>query len=241
MKKVIFLAICSGICVGLLTAQNVKDTSKAIDSGLLTSESKAVKSSKTTSGDTEIVETVVVDPGKKKQMSTGSVMNSGNKIGIKLGFNYILGQNPGLVQGYFVEIPFADFAAVQFDASQNIITSRSNDGTTNIYTEKRYVEINGLVKFYFGSISLGVGLVYDRFIGGNINTEYTPGGSTYSNVTISSSPDLLCAMITLGYLAEIKENIFVFPSLGVSYQLIPWAFPNQLLTFNLSLTLAFKM
>ncbi len=238
MKKAVLLAIA---CTGLLFSQKTKETGKIIDSGLLTAESGALKSSKTSSGDTEIVETVVVDPSKKKQLSTGSVMNSGNKIGMKLGFNYILGLNPGLVQGYYVEVPFADFAAVQFDASQNIITSLSNDGVTNTYTEKRYVEISGQTKFYLGSVSIGVGLVYDRFVGGSINTEYSPGGNTYSNVTISSSPDLLSAIISIGYLAEIKENIFVFPSLGVSYQLIPWSFPNQMLAFNLTLAIAFKM
>ncbi|MBI4977904.1 MAG: hypothetical protein HZC28_10490 [Spirochaetes bacterium] len=239
-----FAILIAVSAITMLYAQDknpVKKAAEAIDDPIIKEAAAAPVTKKTSTSDGETIETVVVAPTRKKQMTTSSIMKSGNRIGMKLGFDYVIGKNPGVVQAYGIEIPFADIAAVECLIGQNTVATTGTVPNTNLIARSslNYLSISGINKFYITSVSLGIGLAYDKFIGGYAEQEIITGGNMFTKSVIGSSPDLLFVLLSAGYLQEIKDNIFVQPQLVFSYQVLPWN--DRVMKLELSITLAFKM
>ncbi|MFC1504581.1 hypothetical protein ACFL6D_04115 [Spirochaetota bacterium] len=173
----------------------------------------------------------------EKKRSTYSLMNSGNKVGFNIGYNYVINSEHNMFTAFSVDIPFSRVSAVTFHIGfENIpissfsIDSDANAVITNLYGtninvpqgegELRYLTITGLFKAFFSSVWLGVGLSYHRFIDGYIQDDIpsTVFSFTYK---INDYSDSVYAVGTLGFLSEIRENVFLTPELRFMYRLPP--------------------
>jgi hypothetical protein len=174
-------------------------------------------------------------------------MNSGNKVGVNVGYNYPLSGDPGMYSALAVDLPFASKAAFTFNVGfeNTVIDKYENSDITNkasyIYMtvinkttnytvkrinvaegtgEVRYIVMSGLFKYFIKSLWMGGGLTYYRFLSGYIQ-EKIPDTVYYYTYKIDSYPHDLYAAFSMGYLSEIKENVFLMPEFRFSYCLPP--------------------
>jgi len=181
---------------------------------------------------------------KKLNRSATSLLNSGNKFGIKVGFNSTLNDYPTLVGTFNISIPFAKLFAIDASIGANTIVIDkyvdNNQGinvTSNGTGVLNFINIAGIFKWHIQSFWIGTGLSYSFFLGGYIEQAYSPtnldamlgqtSGATITGKgvllkqTISKYPNSLYALLSFGYLAEIKPNVFFAPEIQILYNLPP--------------------
>jgi len=174
-----------------------------------------------------------------KKRSSTSVLDSGNKVGVKIGFTYVLQSDPLLVYSAFFAAPFSQRLQAELQLSKNdrSITAYTLDSV--VYTgsgKKEYLVISGLVKLFIKSTWLGAGVSFNKFLRG----ELTHGtGNPYQKIIISDSDNELNALVSVGYMAEIRENVFLLPEFNVGAIVAP-SF-NSKIQFGLNLGLAFRL
>ncbi|MBN8217872.1 MAG: hypothetical protein J0L75_14610 [Spirochaetes bacterium] len=166
-----------------------------------------------------------------KKRSSTSVLESGTKIGAKLGFTYVFGENPTLQASAYADIPIARKFSVAleigpvtaFPTNWTSATLTNTLGTNIIYGygTMDYLMVTGTFKFFIESFWVAPGLSFYHFLRGSLVVPSTSALTSYKDdyYTIKNVPDDLYGVISLGYMAEIRENVFLMPELIGSLRL----------------------
>lgn len=197
--------------------------------------------SATSGGNNEIIETIVVNSGEKKEEKQETSLG-GVKMGASFSMSYIFGGGPYISPGFFIEIPFASIWAVNFQLAPKAfaITSYSN-ASTNISGEgeKSYLDIRSGAKIYmFDFLSIGFGFSYDLFMNGYV-IDGTSG--TYALKVDRSGQSFLHLYGTAGFIAELNDNVFILPEAKVLIALYPTSYLFQRYTVDLSFAMGFRL
>ncbi|OHD62635.1 MAG: hypothetical protein A2096_00370 [Spirochaetes bacterium GWF1_41_5] len=169
-----------------------------------------------------------------KKRSAYSVLNSGNKIGVQIGYNYVVNNSPNMVAAFLVDVPFAKIMSFSFLIGLETLgigsfVNDDTDGSASVIPgteiaqgdgELNYLTMNGVFKFFIKSVWIGAGLSYYRFLNGNIQAKI-PDTVYYLNYKIDNYRNDFYATVSIGYLAEIRENIFILPEIKFAYLLPP--------------------
>jgi hypothetical protein len=178
-------------------------------------------------------------------------MESITKFGIRPSFNYVFYSKPSLLTEYFLDIPFAKtFSGLLSVGLQKIVISKYSPTETNTYEgsgEINYLVFTGLMKLYLKSMYIGAGLKYFHFLNGNIRPKDmgTPDYKLYYIVDKDDINPDINVVAAWGYLAELRDNIFLTPEVMFVYCLPPWQRKivpgDNRMMINIGVGLSFKL
>lgn len=274
LKSLKLISLAAVLCGSMLFAQTgIRDTVEnsegdtVISDDELASDSVGLGLDGSSSGGAilEPVDVEEVDEIKNEYYSDFDARKSGNKFGVAFGVSWRLGGTPVMLQGYSLEVPFARIWSASFSVAQNTMAIDSYTDTENSIDissgsgSLEYLEVMMGARFYAkilkARIPIGFGFVYDKFLKGYIDvidaTESAStvansyGGTVYNSVKINSSDSLLSLYASIGYPAEIKENVYVLPEVKALFswgQMLPsWNSSSFGFTLHASIALGFKM
>lgn len=180
-----------------------------------------------------------------KKRAASSVLLSGTKLGVKIGYSYVFGENPSLVPSFFADLPISKYfsASMEIAPQSAIITNYTNAQLGALLQgsgKLDYLTITGQFRIFISSFWIAPGFSFHKFLTGSINVIIPSDNTRFYNYPINDAKDELYGLLSFGYMAEIKENIFVMPEIYAGYKLDFTTVPSRII-LNVSLGLAFKL
>ncbi len=180
-----------------------------------------------------------------KKRAASSVLLSGTKLGVKIGFGYVFNEQPALVPSFFADLPISKYFSASMELgpqSANITNYTNSQLSTNITGTGKidYLAVTGTFRIFIKSFWIAPGFSFHVPISGSINAVIPGENTRFHNYPINDAQGALYGLLSFGYMAEIKENIFVMPEVYGGYKLDFTTFPSRIM-LNVNLGLAFKL
>jgi hypothetical protein len=187
-----------------------------------------------------------------KKRSSSSVLESGTKIGAKLGFTYVFGESPTLQASAFADIPLAKKFSVALEIgpaqayptnwTSATLTNALGTNTINGHGSMDYLVVTGTFRFFIESFWIAPGLSFYHFLKGSLVAPQSLGISYKDDFfTIKNVPDDLYGVVSLGYMAEIRENVFLMPEIYGALRLTQLSTAPVRVIINVNFGLGFRL
>ncbi|HMB00968.1 MAG TPA: hypothetical protein VKS21_08270 [Spirochaetota bacterium] len=193
---------------------------------------------------------------KLKKRSHENLFDTGNKIGYKMSYQYVFQGQPGMNFTFFVDIPFHERWSVCIEGGPSFARITSfKDRLGNKYPddfmgantnegEGKYVfvAISGTLRFFIRAFWLSTGFNYAYFAFGGLNYIDAANNNIYRSITRDDgAKDMFSVLASIGYLAELKQNVFVAPEIRAGYNFVEGSALSKKVILNCGFALLFKL